>query len=130
MRKTFRLKLITLLIPFLCSFLYILKAYIVRITLNFPICPFYQVFHLYCPACGNTRSVLALLKGDILTSLRYNIVPILLLFLCLCAYIELATYSFGKYLQVLPRKPGFYICLIFLILLYFVIRNFFPFLTP
>lgn len=35
-------------------------------------CPVFKYLGFYCPGCGGTRSVLALLKGDILTSFRYH----------------------------------------------------------
>ncbi len=38
-----------------------------------PPCTFYEATHLYCPGCGNTRALRALVHGDILLSLRCNI---------------------------------------------------------
>lgn len=35
-------------------------------------CMFRQVLHIYCPGCGGTRAVLALLQGKILTALFYH----------------------------------------------------------
>jgi len=35
-------------------------------------CWIYEELHLYCPGCGCTRAFEALLRGDILRSLRYN----------------------------------------------------------
>ena len=37
-----------------------------------PTCWIYEELHLYCPGCGCTRAFEALLRGDILRSLRYN----------------------------------------------------------
>lgn len=42
-----------------------------RILPNFP-CAFLHVTHMYCPGCGGTRALFALLKGDIIHSLGYN----------------------------------------------------------
>lgn len=39
-------------------------------------CLLYAIFGIYCPGCGGTRSVLALLKGNILQSFYYH--PIVL----------------------------------------------------
>lgn len=41
---------------------------------NLPVfvCPWKQVTGLPCPGCGMTRSTLALMQGDFLTSLRLN----------------------------------------------------------
>lgn len=35
-------------------------------------CVLYQVFGLYCPGCGGTRAVSALLRGQLLNSLWYH----------------------------------------------------------
>lgn len=35
-------------------------------------CPCVRFFHFYCPACGGTRAVMSLVRGDLLASLRYN----------------------------------------------------------
>ena len=35
-------------------------------------CLLYTLFHVYCPGCGGTRAVFALLRGDVLQSLYYH----------------------------------------------------------
>lgn len=42
-----------------------------RILPNYP-CTFLHVTHMYCPGCGGTRALFAMLKGDIIHSLGYN----------------------------------------------------------
>lgn len=37
-----------------------------------PPCPFHTITGLYCPGCGGTRAVCALLRGDIFRSLRFH----------------------------------------------------------
>lgn len=130
MSKKNLLKIVTLLIPVLMVVLFAVHEYILSWFINLPNCPALSWFDIYCPACGNTRSTIALFRGDIFTSLRYNIVPLLLVVLLLASYIELATYSFGRHIRLLPKKLSFYIVLIILLMAYFIIRNFIPYLTP
>lgn len=37
-----------------------------------PGCVFYRLFYVYCPGCGGTRALLALLRGDLITSVCYH----------------------------------------------------------
>lgn len=127
--KTF-LKIITIIIPFGILLLFIFQNQLLKWTSMIPTCPVYSIFDLYCPGCGNTRSVFALLRGDVFTSLRYNIVPVILLVLLLSLYIELATYSFARYRRILPRQLSFYLILIGFFVIYLIVRNFIPYLTP
>src|SRR5215203_7501654 len=47
----------------------------------FPVCPFYSMTGLACPGCGMTRGLHALLHGDVLTALDYNLLlPAILFF--------------------------------------------------
>lgn len=45
----------------------------------FPQCLFYKLTGLYCPGCGSTRAIHAILHGDILRAFGYNIFVVLLL---------------------------------------------------
>ncbi|MDF2539784.1 MAG: hypothetical protein K0S76_2805 [Herbinix sp.] len=123
-------RIITVAIPLFGVLLILLKNYAFIILRNLPACPIYEYHHLYCPGCGNTRSVAALLNGDILKALRFNIVPFLLGVFVLIAYIELVTYSFGKHLRLVPRSNKFYITTSIILVLYYIFRNFIPYLTP
>jgi hypothetical protein len=123
-------KMFTIVIPVFLLILFILKEAIFGLVFQLPTCPVYSLFHLYCPACGNTRSVYALLHGDLAESMRYNIIPMVLLLLSLFGYAELATYSFGKRIYLLPRNLSFYLLLILILVIYVIVRNFVPYLTP
>ena len=50
-------------------------------------CGIHMVFHVYCPGCGGTRALTALLQGKILDSLGYN--PMIILGIFLILYYEL-----------------------------------------
>jgi len=49
-------------------------AFVLIAFLNLPIfdCVSYRFFHLYCPLCGGTRAIFALLELDVIGALRYN----------------------------------------------------------
>ncbi len=55
---------------------FLLKGTPYFILVGSPECVLWHL-HLYCLGCGGTRSVTALLQGDILQSLRLNPMPIL-----------------------------------------------------
>ena len=95
---------------------------------NIPECPTYSL-GVYCPGCGNTRSVLALLRGNILASLRFN--PAIIFFVLLGAafYIELAASVFGKRVRIVPRNSVFLFSVVGLFLAYYIARNFIPILA-
>ncbi len=44
--------------------------------INIRICLIYNLFHIPCPACGLTRAYIALAQGDIILSLKYNVLAI------------------------------------------------------
>ncbi len=51
----------------------------------YPVCPVYRYLHLYCPGCGSTRALAALLHGRLVEAMHYNplfvaLVPILVVF--------------------------------------------------
>jgi hypothetical protein len=51
----------------------------------YPPCPVYRYLHLYCPGCGATRALAALLHGRLAEAMHYNplfvmLLPLLLLF--------------------------------------------------
>ncbi len=123
-------KVLTIIIPFIFLILYALKDTLFSLLALLPPCFLYSHFHLYCPACGNTRSVSALLRGEFLEALSYNIVPFIVLVIVFAGYIELATYSFGTHRRILPRRLSVYILLIMLVFLYLLLRNFIPSLSP
>jgi len=70
-----------LYVSFLCvSFLLGIGAILYRFWLHnfitFPPCLLYEHLGIYCPGCGGTRSVWALLSGDVFLSVYYH--PIVL----------------------------------------------------
>lgn len=45
----------------------------------YPACPVYRYLHLYCPGCGSTRALSALLHGRFVEAVHYNPLFIVLL---------------------------------------------------
>ena len=74
------------------------------VQLYFPPCVFYTVTHFYCPGCGNTRTVLALLHGHPLQALHNNAAFCYLLVLL---YLQKVLRCFGKPVQLLPKGNWF-----------------------
>lgn len=86
-------------------------------------CSLYLLTGFYCPGCGNTRAVNALMSGKILTSIGYNPMPALLLGVAVVHYIWTLR---GK---KPPMSGIFVITVTSVLLLYYILRNFIP-LSP
>lgn len=114
----------------------------------FPKCPFFVFTGLYCPGCGSQRAASALLHGDIIKAIHYNVMlaaslPLILYSACVSirTTIYLITRDFGEKRTMLnlfrpepiPQKifysPVFVKVLLVVIVLFWVLRNipFYPF---
>jgi len=93
-------------------------------------CRLYHFTGIYCPACGGTRSLTALLRGDILASLRYNVMVIFFALLGIALYIEFILKIFNKNIKLVPRSDAFVLTVLALSMIYSVVRNFIPYLVP
>jgi len=80
------------LILAMAVFLYLYDA--AQSRLQFP-CVFHELTGLYCPGCGSGRATHALLHGDILTALRYNVFAVVGLPLILYSVTADAASAFG-----------------------------------
>lgn len=45
----------------------------------YPVCPVYRYLHIYCPGCGSTRALAALLHGRLVDAMHYNPLFVILL---------------------------------------------------
>ena len=82
----------------------------------------------YCPGCGNSRSVRALLSGQIWLSLRYNVFPVLAVIVFALWAAEQALRLFGRPHRLLPRSPRVIVPVGVLLGVYYVIRNIWEFM--
>ncbi len=86
-------------------------------------CGLLEVFHLYCPACGGTRALNALLHFDIINSIIYN--PMVII-----SFVMLILYEIGmiKYLikgieRELLIKPWHVYVILGIWVAYSILRN-------
>ncbi|MDR0273091.1 MAG: DUF2752 domain-containing protein [Clostridiales bacterium] len=102
------------------------KDIIIALAPYYPRCNFNYFTGLLCPGCGNTRSVLALINGDIITALRYNISAPFMLIVGIGFYIELILWAFGKHKKIVPRSTFLLWFLLGTFFVYSIVRNIVP----
>lgn len=95
----------------------------IRFGIGIP-CPIHALTGLYCPGCGISRMMLALIRGDFGDMFRYNLVlPFILPVLAvLIVYDEVKYIRYGS---IVAGKIHNSICIIIIavLLVYGVIRN-------
>ena len=75
-----------------------------RVPGVYPPCPLYTWTGLYCPGCGGTRSLHALLHGDLAQSLQQN--PFVVVALCAAAILALRALQARRHGSARrPRPP-------------------------
>lgn len=87
-------------------------------------CTFLNALHLYCPGCGGTRAFFALLKFDIIASLRYN--PLVILGGLTYLYYNIrAIIAIKKNDEEYFKKERYFIIPIVIVicLIYYVVRD-------
>ncbi|MES2221635.1 MAG: DUF2752 domain-containing protein [Acidobacteriota bacterium] len=58
---------------------YVLHRFPPATSSFYPRCPIFTWLHLYCPGCGGTRALAALLHGRLLDAMHWNAMVVLLL---------------------------------------------------
>ncbi len=109
--------------------LYFLTDYIAT-HFTLPGCMTYQLFGIYCPSCGMTRSVIALLHGNVFLSLRQNAFVIFGIVVAVLVYIRFALRFFGIQLKPFKLSKKEVYSFLIVAVLYSVLRNFIPAIAP
>ena len=109
---------------FILIFVVVFRNEIINLSAYIPACPIYEKFKSLCPGCGNTRSVLAILHLDIISSVKYNIAPIILLTLAVLLYVEYIFKCFGKEIHLFPHNKYTLYALLLIFAVYCIVRNF------
>jgi hypothetical protein len=117
------------------SILLLIGYYFLNRKIGFGIpCPIHRTTGLYCPGCGITRMLFALMELNFAKAFRYNQLLFIILPL-LVAYIvyQIYLYIMDKKDEILVKIPSIvYYILLFIVIAWGVIRNLeaFPFLRP
>jgi hypothetical protein len=96
----------------------------------FPQCPFHAMTGLNCPGCGATRGMHALLNGDLLTALHYNVLLVLFVPMIIYFLVNLLSIAVrGRSLGFSDLSPRAVWTLAIVLLTFGVLRNlpFYPF---
>lgn len=93
-------------------------------------CTFHEATGGWCPACGNTRCVRALLEGDIALALQSNITIPFLIGLIIALYIENLLALAGRKIHILTRRRIVWYLVLVFFFIYYIARNFIPAIAP
>lgn len=124
-------KVLVIVAPFAVLGALALIARFVLANVTFPPCISLTYLHFYCPGCGSTRAVRALLEGNLLLALRQNLSVPAAGFVALLYYIEFALKIWGVRFRIPPlHNKKFVVCLLGLWFVFLVLRNFIPAIAP
>ena len=124
-------KVLVIVAPFAVLAVCALIAWFVLHYVTLWPCPSYTLLHIYCPGCGSTRAVGALMHGDVLLSLRQNPAIVVMLLLAVLYYLEFALKVWGVRFRIpLLHNMKFIAALLVLWVAYAVVRNFVPAVAP
>jgi len=114
----------------MCLFHMVAAGVAAMVSRLFPPCIFHEMTGALCPGCGFTRSMLTLLNGNVLASLRYNILPVCAILLLILFYIECAVREWagesGAKFRLFPRNQTALVVALTCFGAYVIFRNFIP----
>lgn len=122
--------IIALSAPVAVCLLFVFRDWVMGLSRFMGECVFHRFTGLWCPGCGNTRSVNAMLHGHFLLAVRNNISLPFIAVVLTCFYIELVFSIFGKNIRILTRKAWVWWTVLALFGVYFIVRNFIPAIAP
>lgn len=124
-------KALVIIAPFAAAAVCGAAAYLILRYVTLWPCPSLTLLHIYCPGCGSTRAVAALLHGDLLLALRQNsVIPVMLL-MAVLYYLEFALKVWGVRFRFPVIHNKVFITALFVCwLIYAVVRNFVPAIAP
>lgn len=93
-------------------------------------CFFYLLTGLYCPGCGGTRGMHALLQGHVLLSIHENPMSLFLVLTGCLFLTEQILQKTGHEKKILPKSRLFWYSVLLVWLVWAVLRNFLPVLQP
>lgn len=105
MKKQDDMYLVFCILYVVLAIAYIVYQLLLKESIVIPGCWFFQTFGVYCPACGGTRATLALLQGNILQSLYYNPIVVVVAFVTL---LYMLVYTIGILLKKDKLKIQFH----------------------
>jgi hypothetical protein len=91
----------------------------------YPQCPVFRYLHVYCPGCGATRALAALLHGRITEALHYNALVVMLVPVPLSYFAAAFWKARGDEVFTWPRVPAVALTALLVVSAAFgVLRNF------
>jgi len=97
----------------------------------YPPCPWYYFTKTYCPGCGTMRGISGIIHGDLFSLFRYNFLAAISFPFLLYSYLSIGIKGFmGFQLPYLMTTKVEIYCLLGIIIIYALLRNYFPILAP
>lgn len=117
------------------AILILIIIYIINIKYHiYIICPIRETFHVYCPGCGITRTIISIIHLDFYQAFRYNMLGFILLpFLLIYTIYKIYIWLFDKKDKLANKIPKWILyMLIIILILYGVLRNtdYFSWMAP
>lgn len=94
-------------------------------------CPIHTLFGVYCPGCGITRMLHAIITLDFYKAFRYNPLLFILFPFFVYLFIDMIIKERKNKRPILKKIPEIiWVILIIILIIYAILRNIYPFLAP